>query len=91
MNKAQLIDAVQQILGGNTTKRAASDALNAVLKAIAIGVKHGPVQLIDFGSFKPVERKSRMGRNPKVPEVLVEIKASKTVRFCPSSALKSSL
>lgn len=91
MNKAQLIDAVQEILGGDTSKRAASDALDAVLKAITNGVKHGPVQLIGFGTFKPVERPARMGRNPRKPEVEVEIKASKTVRFVASAALKSSL
>jgi DNA-binding protein HU-beta len=90
MNKAQLIDSVQEILGGDTSKRAASDALDAVLKAITQGVKKGPVQLIGFGTFKPVNRKARMGRNPKTKEP-VEIKASKTVRFVASSALKGPL
>ena len=64
MNKAQLIDAVQEILGGNTSKRAASEALDAVLQAITQGVNKGPVQLIGFGTFKPVDRNARMGRNP---------------------------
>lgn len=91
MNKAQLIDAVQEILGGDTSKRAAADSLDAVLKAITQGVKKGPVQLIGFGTFKPVDRPARMGRNPRKPEVEVEIKASKTVRFVASAALKSSL
>lgn len=90
MNKAQLIDAVQEILGGDTSKRAASEALDAVLTAITKGVKKGPVQLIGFGTFKPVSRKARMGRNPKTKEP-VQIKASKTVRFLPSAALKTSL
>ncbi len=90
MNKAQLIDSVQEILGGDTSKRAASDALDAVLNAITKGVKQGPVQLIGFGSFKPVDRKARMGRNPKTKEP-VAIKASKTVRFTASAALKTSL
>ena len=90
MNKAQLIDAVQEILGGDTSKRAAAEALDAVLQAIATGLKKEPVQLIGFGTFKPVERKARMGRNPKT-KVPVEIKASKTVRFVPSAALKESV
>lgn len=90
MNKAQLIDSVQEILGGDTSKRAASDALDAVLSAITQGVKKGPVQLIGFGTFKPVDRKARMGRNPKTKEP-VEIKASRTVRFVASSALKTPL
>jgi DNA-binding protein HU-beta len=90
MNKAQLIDEVQKILGGDTTKRAATEALDAVLGAITKGVKKGPVQLVGFGTFKPVTRKARMGRNPKTKEP-VEIKASSTVRFVASSALKSSI
>ncbi len=90
MNKAQLIDAVQEILGGDTSKRAASEALDAVLQAITKGVKKEAVQLIGFGTFKPVSRNARMGRNPKTKEP-VQIKASKTVRFVPSAALKSSL
>lgn len=90
MNKAQLIEAVQKNLGGETSKRAASDALDAVLDAIAKGVKKGPVQLIGFGAFKPVERKGRIGRNPKTGAAM-KIKASKTVRFVPSSALKKGL
>ena len=90
MNKAQLIDAVQEILGGDTSKRAAAEALDAVLQAITKAVKNEPVQLIGFGTFKPVSRNARMGRNPKTKEP-VQIKASKTVRFVASAALKTSL
>ncbi len=88
MNKAQLIDEVQRILGGETSKRVASESLDAVLTAITNGLKTGPVQLVGFGTFKPVDRKARMGRNPKTKEP-VEIKASRTVRFTASSALKT--
>jgi len=34
MNKSQLIETVQEILGKKTTKRTASDAVEAVLKAL---------------------------------------------------------
>ena len=90
MNKAELIDQVQKNLGGETSKRAASDAVEAVLTAIAKGVKGGSVQLIGFGTFKVAKRAARPGRNPKTGEAM-KIKASKTVRFVPSSALKASL
>jgi DNA-binding protein HU-beta len=53
MNKAQLIEQVQKALGGETSKRAAGDALEAVLNSIAKGVKKGPVQLIGFGTSSP--------------------------------------
>lgn len=91
MNKAQLIEAVQKSLGGDTSKRAAGDAVEAVLAAVAKGVaKSGNVQLIGFGTFKVAKRAARTGRNPKTGEAM-KIKASKTVRFVPSSALKKSL
>lgn len=90
MNKSELIEAVQKKLGGETTKRAAGEAVEAVLAAIAKGVKSSPVQVIGFGTFKVVKRAARTGRNPKTKQP-IKIKASKTVRFVPSSALKSSL
>jgi len=90
MNKAELIEAVQEHLGGNITKRAASDALDAVLTAIAKGLKTSKVQLIGFGTFKVAKRSARTGRNPKTGEA-VKIKASKTVRFVAYSALKMAL
>jgi DNA-binding protein HU-beta len=87
MNKAELIEVIQKNMGGDTSKRAATDALEAVLAALAKGIKTGNVQLIGFGTFKVVSRKARTGRNPKTGEAM-KIKASKTVRFVPSSALK---
>lgn len=90
MNKAELIESVQSNLGGDTSKRAAGDALEAVLSAIAKGVKSGQVQIIGFGTFRLAKREARMGRNPKTKEP-IKIPASKTVRFTPSAALKDSL
>jgi DNA-binding protein HU-beta len=91
MNKAELIEAVQTKLGGDTSKRAAGEAVDAVLGAIAKGVaKGGIVQIIGFGAFKVAKRAARTGRNPKTGEAM-KIKASKTVRFVPSAALKESL
>jgi DNA-binding protein HU-beta len=90
MNKAELIEAVQAKLGGDTSKRAAGEAVDAVLGAIAKGVTKSSVQLVGFGTFKVAKRAARTGRNPKTGEAM-KIKASKTVRFVPSAALKGSL
>ncbi|NNE94317.1 MAG: HU family DNA-binding protein [Verrucomicrobiales bacterium] len=91
MNKGDLIQAVQKELGNDTTKKAAEDAVNAVLSSIAKGVKKDQsVQLIGFGTFEVRKRAARKGRNPKTGEA-IQIKASKTVGFKPSSALKGSL
>jgi DNA-binding protein HU-beta len=91
MNKAELTELVQKALGAETTKRAAADDLEAVLSSIAKGIKKdGSVQLIGFGTFKVAKRAARTGRNPKTGEAM-KIKASKSVRFTPSSTLKGSL
>lgn len=92
MNKAQLIEEVQKKLGGDTSKRAAGEALDAVLDAIAQGVKkHERVLIVGFGTFKLARREARMGRNPKKPEIAVKIPASKTVRFTAAEALKKAM
>lgn len=91
MNKAELIDAVQKSLGKECTKKCASDALAAVLDSIAKGVKKDKsVQLIGFGTFKVSSRKARKGRNPKTGAAMT-IKASKSIRFVASSAIKKGL
>ena len=87
--KAELVTAIAEKAGIN--KNQAKDALEAFIDAVTDSLKSGQdVRLVGFGTFKPVARKARMGRNPKTKEP-VEIKASKTVRFVASSALKSSI
>ena len=91
MNKAELIDAIQAALGKDATKRAADEALEAVLSSIAKGVKKdSKVQIIGFGTFEVKKRAARQGRNPKTGESM-KIAASKSVGFKPSSVLKGSL
>jgi DNA-binding protein HU-beta len=91
MNKAELIESIQKALGADTTKRAAEQALEAVLDSIAKGVKKDKkVQIIGFGTFEVKKRAARLGRNPKTGEAL-KIAASKSVGFKASSVLKGSL
>lgn len=91
MNKAELIDSIQAALGKDATKRAAEEALSAVLDSIAAGVKKDDkVQIVGFGTFEVKKRPARTGRNPKTGESMT-IAASKSVGFKPSSALKASL
>lgn len=92
MNKAELVETVQGAMGKDATKRAAEDALSAVLDSIVAGIK-GPdhkVQIIGFGTFEVKNRAARMGRNPKTGEAM-QISASKSVGFKASAALKASL
>jgi DNA-binding protein HU-beta len=91
MNKAELIDTVQKTLGKETSRRQAEDVVKIVLEAIVKGIKKDKaVQIIGFGTFKVSKRAARSGINPKTG-AKIKIKASKSVRFSPSSTLKSSL
>ncbi|MEM7697342.1 MAG: HU family DNA-binding protein [Verrucomicrobiota bacterium] len=91
MNKGELTEAVQAKLGGDTSKKAAEDAVKAVLDSIAEGIKSdGNVQLLGFGTFTVRERAARTGRNPQTGEEM-QIKASKSVGFKVASGIKSSL
>lgn len=91
MNKAELIESIQAALGSDATKRSADEALEAVLSSIAHGVKKDKkVQIIGFGTFEVKNRAARQGRNPKTGEAM-QIAASSSVGFKPSSVLKASL
>ena len=89
MNKAELVEAVQKSL--SSSKADAERAVAAVIDSVKGGLKRGkPVQLIGFGTFKVVNRKARLGINPKTGEK-IKIKASKTVKFSVGKDLKSKL
>ncbi|GAA3085936.1 hypothetical protein GCM10020000_85590 [Streptomyces olivoverticillatus] len=66
MNKAQLVDAVTDRLGG---RQSAADAVDAVLDAIVRAVVGGDrVSITGFGSFEKVSRSARYARNPQTGE-----------------------
>lgn len=92
MNKAELVEAVQKSLGGDTSKAAAERYVAAVIGAIETGLKKKPnqVQLIGFGTFSVAKRAARMGINPQSGEK-IKIKASKTVKFKAGAGLKSKI
>jgi nucleoid DNA-binding protein len=91
MNKAGLIESVQKSLGRTTSKAEAERAVNAVIEGISTGLRKAKVvQLVGFGTFRVVYRKSRLGTNPKTGAP-IKIKASKTARFSAGKDLKSRL
>lgn len=90
MNKAELVAAIAEKT--NFTKKDAEVALNAVVSCIEEAmVKGEKVQLIGFGTFETRERKARQGRNPKKPEEIINIAASKAPVFKAGKALKDSV
>ena len=89
MNTVKLIESVQKEL--NSTKAVAERAVNAVIDGIKSHLKKSKLmQLVGFGTFKVVNRKARMGVNPKTGE-RIKIKASKAVKFGVGKDLKSKL
>jgi DNA-binding protein HU-beta len=86
MNKAQFIAALAPHF--NDSKREAAHAVEIVFDTITRTMSKGEdVMINDFGKFKKVDRKARMGRNPFTGET-IKIKASKKARFLPAKGLK---
>jgi nucleoid DNA-binding protein len=89
MNKVKLTEFVQKELG--STKADAERAVNAVVEGLKSHLRKSRVmQLVGFGTFKVVNRKARMGVNPKTGE-RIKIKASKGVKFAAGKDLKGKL
>jgi DNA-binding protein HU-beta len=86
MNKAQFIAALAPHF--NDSKREAAHAVDIVFDTITRTMSKGEdVMINDFGKFKKVDRKARMGRNPFTGET-IKIKASKQARVLPAKGLK---
>ncbi len=89
MTKQMLIE---ELAGrADLTKRAAGDALNALLDIVTEAMARGEkVTLTGFGTFLVRKRAARMGRNPQTGEPL-HIPAQATPAFRAGSALKESV
>jgi len=89
MSKSDFIDAVSK--KGDVSKADAKRMVEVVFETIELGLKGvkngGKFQIGTFGTFTVSKRAARMGRNPRTGEP-IKIKASKGLRFKPSSQLK---
>ncbi|WZL72816.1 HU family DNA-binding protein [Clostridiaceae bacterium 35-E11] len=87
MNKAELVASMAEKSG--LTKKDAETALNAFIKSVEEALaSNDKVQLVGFGTFDVRERKARQGRNPRDPEQVIDIPASKAPVFKAGKALK---
>ncbi|MFF3496233.1 HU family DNA-binding protein, partial [Streptomyces sp. NPDC002795] len=78
MNKAQLVEAIADKVGG---RQQAADAVDAVLDAVVRSVVSGDrVSVTGFGSFEKVDRPARYARNPQTGE-RVRVKKTSVPRF----------
>ena len=89
MNKANIVDKVQEVLGG--TKADADRAVEAFIECITGGLKSGDeVSIAGLGIFTAKARPARTGRNPRTGET-IQIKATRTPKFRPAKALKDAV
>jgi DNA-binding protein HU-beta len=78
VNKAQLVEAIADKVGG---RQQAADAVDAVLDAIVRATVAGErVSVTGFGSFEKVDRPARYARNPQTGE-RVRVKKTSVPRF----------
>lgn len=85
MNKADLVEALEDRLGG---KKAASDAIEAIFDVIIREVAHGgKVGITGFGTFERADRAARTGRNPRTGQS-VRIESTAVPKFRPGTAFK---
>ncbi|WP_369199891.1 HU family DNA-binding protein [Streptomyces sp. PU-14G] len=85
MNKAQLVEAIQDDLGGRQDAAKAVDVvLDAIVRAVVAGER---VSVTGFGSFEKVDRPARYARNPQTGE-RVRVKKTSVPRFRAGAGFK---
>ena len=90
MTKADIVAAIADAAG--ITKKAAQDALEALLDTITAQLKKGEsVTLTGFGTFKVSARAARTGVNPQNPSEKINIPAMNLPTFKAGKGLKDAV
>ena len=71
----------------NISLRLIDDFFESMLSGL---LKTNQVKISSFGTFQVIEKKERMGRNPKT-KIEAKIAARKVVKFLPSDIIKKKL
>lgn len=95
MKKSELIEKVSKSVAKTTKSEITKKMVDAVISEAFATIgkaikKEGRYSYPGFGTFTKTKRPARKGRNPQTGEP-IKIKASKSIRFKPSSVLKASL
>lgn len=86
MTKTELVKTAAEAAG--VTQADAGKVLDAITDAIIDAVKAGDkVTLVGFGTFEPVTRAARKGRNPATGKE-IDIAAKTSGKFSPGKRLK---
>jgi DNA-binding protein HU-beta len=90
MTKAELVKKLKEEAGLDSLAQA-ENAYNTLFSLLGNTLKNGDsVSISGFGTFKPVKRAARKGRNPRTGEE-IRIAESTSVKFTPGKTLKESL
>lgn len=89
MNKAGIVDAVQNHLGG--TKVQAEQVVDLIIDSIVNTLKKGEeVSIAGLGIFSAKQRAARTARNPRTGES-IKVAAMRVPKFRAAKALKDSV
>lgn len=90
MNKSDLVSKMAEKSG--LTKKDTQKALDSFMACVEEALIEGDkVQLVGFGTFETRERAARQGRNPKNPDQIIEIAASKAPVFKAGKSFKEAV
>ena len=89
MNKADLADKVQSVLGG--TKVQAEQVVETLIDTITMALKKGDeVSIAGLGIFSTKMRPARTGRNPRTG-ASIQVPAMRVPKFRAAKALKDAV
>lgn len=89
MTKSQLVQKLAE--ASELSKKQADTTLQALVELTVATVRKGdPVKIPGLGTFRKVQTKARMGRNPQTGEA-IKIPARKKVRFSVAKTFKESV
>ncbi len=90
MNKQELVSKMAE--KSELTKKDAEAALNAFVASVEEALVAGDkITLVGFGIFETRDRAARQGRNPRNPEEIIEIPASRVPAFKAGKQLKEAV
>ena len=89
MTKSQLVQKLAE--ASELSKKQADGVLQALVDITVTSVRKGdPVKIPGLGTFRKVQTKARMGRNPQTGEP-IKIPARKKARFSVAKTFKESV
>jgi len=89
MTKSQLVQKLAE--ASELSKKQADATLQALVDLTVATVRKGdPVKIPGLGTFRKVQTKARMGRNPQTGEA-IKIAARKKVRFSVAKTFKETV